>query len=53
MRRKKDWISILGMIGTALGLLAPLLSDWARDKEYEDLIEEKVKEALSEQNEGS
>lgn len=46
MFKKSSLVSVLGTIGTILGLVAPLISEWARDKEIETIIEEKVNESI-------
>lgn len=45
--KKRNLIKVLALFGTALGIGATLLSDWANGKEQEALIEEKVNEALA------
>lgn len=51
MRKKHDWFKILGFAGTALGMLATVISEWSQQKEMENTVEEKVNEALARKNE--
>ena len=47
MKEKKfTLIKILGIVATVIGGGATLLSDWVSEKETEQMIEEKVNEAL-------
>ena len=50
MKKKSNLVSILGLIGTVLGLIAPVISDWARDKEIDEIIDKKVEAALKERS---
>ena len=40
-------IKILGIAATAAGVVATLLSDWVKEKKMDEMIEEKVNEALA------
>lgn len=44
-------IKILGMIATAIGMGATLVTDWVNDKKTDEKIEQKVIEALTKINE--
>lgn len=46
-----NWIKILGLCASLLGFGASLFSDWVGEKKTEEMVEEKVKEALAKQNE--
>jgi uncharacterized protein YacL (UPF0231 family) len=43
------WIKVLGIVATAIGMGATLLTDWVNDKKTDEKIEEKVNEALAKQ----
>ncbi len=40
------WIRVLSVAATVIGLGATLVSDWAKDVELDNLVQEKVKDAL-------
>ncbi len=40
-------IKIIGMVATAMGISATLISDWVNDKKMDHKIEQKVIEALN------
>lgn len=44
-------IKILGIVATAVGMGATLLTDWVNDKKIDEKIEEKVNEALAKRDE--
>ena len=44
-------IKILGMVATAIGMGATLVTDWANDKKMDEKITEKVTEVLTKINE--
>lgn len=44
---KKTVFKLLSFAGMALGFVGTLLSGWADDKEQDEIIEEKVNEALA------
>ncbi len=46
MMEKKTLFRLLSFIGLALGGIGTVLSGWADEKEQEEIIEEKVNEAL-------
>lgn len=48
---KGDWIKALAIFATGLGVVAGLLGDWAKEKEQDRIIEEKVNEALAKREE--
>lgn len=41
-------LKIIGFFGVGLGLIASLISDYAKDKQQENLIDEKIEKALAE-----
>lgn len=43
-------IRIIGLAATATGLIATLAQDWVADKKMEAMVDEKVSEALAENN---
>ena len=44
---KKTVFKLLSFAGMALGFVGTLLSGWVDDKEQDEIIEEKVNEALA------
>lgn len=44
----KTAIKIFGIIASILGIGGTLLADWVGEKKTEEMIEEKIKEALEE-----
>ena len=40
-------VKILGLVATAVGMGATLLTDWVNEKKMDERIEEKVNEALA------
>ena len=44
-------IKILGMVATAIGMGATLVTDWVNDKKMDEKITEKVTEVLTKINE--
>lgn len=47
----RNWIKILGIVATAVGMGATLLTDWVNDKKTDEKIEEKINEALAKRDE--
>ncbi len=47
MKEKKNWIKVLGIAATIVGMGTTLITDWVNEKTMEDKIEEKVNEALA------
>lgn len=45
------FIKAIGLAATVLGLGATLITDWVNEKKMDEMIEEKVSEALARQNE--
>lgn len=45
------WIKILGLTATLIGGAATLLTDWVNEKKMDEMINEKVKEALTDSEE--
>ena len=43
-------IKILGMVATAIGMGATLVTDWVNNKKMDETIENKVMEALTKLN---
>ena len=43
-------IKILGLVATAVGMGATLLTEWVNEKKMDEKIEEKVAEALAEKD---
>ncbi len=43
-------VKVLGTVATVVGLAASLLSDWAKDRQMNEKIEEKVNEAIAKRN---
>ncbi len=43
-------IKVLGTAATIVGLAANLLSDWVKDRQMNEKIEEKVNEAIAKRN---
>lgn len=46
---RKTFLRILGLVGTAIGGLAMMFSDWVTEQETQVMIEEEVKKQLGEQ----
>ena len=44
-------MKIVGALATIVGLAATFISDWANECEIEELIDEKIKEALGQNKE--
>ncbi|MCM1090084.1 MAG: hypothetical protein NC413_04520 [Muribaculum sp.] len=47
MRNKSSIIKVLGTVVTLVGLATNLLSDWVKDQQMNEKIEEKVNEAIA------
>lgn len=45
-------IKLISIAGAGLGFAATLISNWAASKEQENIIEEKIEEALEKRNVG-
>ena len=45
--KSKNWIKLISVAGTALGLAATLISNYASSKELEETVKEEVKKALA------
>lgn len=48
--KKFDAVKLVGLVGLALGGVATLIGNWAQEKQMEEMIDEKVNEALAERN---
>ena len=44
---RNNIVKVLGTVATIVGLAANLLSDWAKDRQMNEKIEEKVNEAIA------
>lgn len=44
-------VKVLGLVATAVGVGATLLTDWVNEKKMDEKIEEKVNEALAQRDE--
>lgn len=44
---KHTWIKAIGILATIIGVGATLTTDWVNEKKMDEMIEEKVNEALS------
>mgnify|MGYP007099349583 FL=1 len=51
MKNKANWIKILGMTATIIGMGATLLTDWVNDQKMDEKIAEKVFEATNQKGE--
>lgn len=51
MNNKANWIKILGMAATIIGMGATLLTDWVNDQKMDEKIAEKVFEATNQKGE--
>ena len=51
MNNKANWIKILGMAVTIIGMGATLLTDWVNDQKMDEKIAEKVFEATNQKGE--
>lgn len=51
MNNKVNWIKILGMAATIIGMGATLLTDWVNDQKMDEKIAEKVFEATNQKGE--
>lgn len=49
--KKFDAVKLIGLAGLALGGLATLIGNWAQERQMEQLIDEKVNEALANREE--
>lgn len=47
MNKKLDVVKLVGLAGMALAGLATLVSNWSTEKQMEQIINEKVNEALA------
>lgn len=48
--KKFNAVKLVGLVGLALGGVATLIGNWAQEKQMEEMIDEKVNEALAERN---
>lgn len=48
---KKSMIKILGIAATLIGGAATLISEWVKDRELDEKIDEKVNKALADKEE--
>lgn len=48
--KKFNAVKLIGLVGLALGGVATLIGNWAQEKQMEEMIDEKVNEALAERN---
>lgn len=46
MKKNLDVVKLVGVAATALGIASTLLSGWANERNTENLISEKVNEAI-------
>lgn len=55
MNKKSTMIKLIGLAATVIGLGVNLVTDWVNEQKMEEMIEEKVNEALAknEENEES
>lgn len=51
MKNKSKWIKVLGLIATVAGAGATLVSDWVNEQKMNEMIDEKVNEALAKREE--
>ncbi len=51
MKNKANWIKILGMAATIIGMGATLLTDWVNDQKMDEKIAEKVFAAINQKGE--
>lgn len=49
MKMNKNLIKIVGLVATAIGMAATIITDWVNDKKMDEKIEEKVNEAFANQ----
>lgn len=52
MKKKPNMFNVLAIAGAALGFVATLVSNYANEKQQEEMIEKKVNEALAERENG-
>lgn len=45
--KKITWIKVLGIFSMIVGFGATIIDNYVKEKEIEDLVDEKVKDALS------
>lgn len=45
--KKMNWIKVLGIFGMVVGFGATIIDNYVKEKEIENLVDEKVKDALS------
>ena len=48
---KKSMVKILGITASIIGAAATLISEWVKDRELDEKIDEKVNKALAEKEE--
>lgn len=48
MKNKANWIKILGMAATIIGMGATLLTDWVNDQKMDEKMDEKIAEKIFE-----
>lgn len=46
-KKKIDWIKVISLGGTVLGIASTLIAGWCQNQSMERTIEEKVNEALN------
>lgn len=51
MKNKSNAIKVLGLVATLVGMGATLISDWVSEQKMNEMIDEKVNEALAKQKE--
>ena len=47
--KKFDTIKMIGLAGTILGITSTIISGWSQQKDMEKTIEEKIDEALNQE----
>lgn len=51
-KRTVNWLKIMTIAASGLSILATVVSDWVSGKEMEALVEDKIKEILSNEKKG-
>lgn len=51
MKNKSNAVKTLGLVATVVGMGATLISDWVSEQKMNEMIDEKVNEALAKQKE--
>lgn len=49
--KTKKVIKVIGLTATAIGFIATIVNDWVNERKMEEIIDEKVNEALAEKDE--